>query len=116
MREFDRRVKKSLEVDQVEYVAETKIDGVAVSLRFEDGKFVQGATRGDGRRGDDITNNLKTIKTIPMRFVEEVRDLMDIEVRGEVYMPVQEFDELNKTREESGLTAFAIRETQQLDP
>lgn len=107
LKEFDRRVKKSLKVDEVEYVAELKIDGVAVSLRYEKGIFVQGSTRGDGRRGDNITNNLKTIRTIPMRLVKEVKDLIDIEVRGEVHMPIHEFEKLNLAREKSGLPAFA---------
>lgn len=107
LKEFDQRVKKTLGVDQVEYVTELKIDGVAVSLKYEKGIFVQGSTRGDGRKGDDITNNLKTLRAIPMTLVKRIRGLTDVEVRGEVYMPIHEFSELNRMREESGLPAFA---------
>lgn len=105
--EFDHRVKRSLGVREVEYVTELKIDGVAVSLKYEKGIFVQGATRGDGKRGDDITNNLRTIRTIPMRLVKDLKELMNIEVRGEVYMPIREFEKLNLLRERSGLPVFA---------
>ncbi len=105
--DFDSRTKKALGVDNVEYVSELKIDGVAVSLRYENGTFVQGATRGDGRRGDDVTGNLRTIRTIPLRLIRDVHDLLNIEVRGEVFMPVNEFRVLNSRRLESGLAPFA---------
>jgi len=107
LKEFDCKVKKSLGVDQIEYVTELKIDGVAVSLKYDDGIFVQGSTRGDGRAGDNITANLKTLRTIPMSLVKKVKGLSDVEVRGEVYMPRREFSELNRTREQFGLSAFA---------
>ncbi|KPJ48820.1 aromatic ring-opening dioxygenase LigA, partial [candidate division TA06 bacterium DG_26] len=100
LKEFDCKVKKSLGVDQIEYVTELKIDGVAVSLKYDDGIFVQGSTRGDGRAGDNITANLKTLRTIPMSLVKKVKGLSDVEVRGEVYMPRREFSELNRTREQ----------------
>lgn len=87
----------------MEYVAELKIDGLAVSLRYEQGEFVRGATRGDGTTGEDITTNLKTIRSIPMRLAEKV----DLEVRGEAYMPKKEFERLNRLREERGEELFA---------
>ncbi|MGQ9856116.1 MAG: NAD-dependent DNA ligase LigA [Fervidobacterium sp.] len=98
---FHERVKKS--VGDVEYVAELKIDGVSVALRYEKGILVRAITRGDGLRGDDITANVKTIKSIPLKLPEPI----DIEVRGEIYMPVSYFEEYNRQREEDGLPAFA---------
>lgn len=107
VRDFDRRVKKLLGDEPVEYVVELKIDGVAVSLRYENGKFVQGSTRGNGKIGDDITSNLKTIKTVPLVLLTDDPDLQNIEVRGEVYMPKHEFERMNREREEEGLPLFA---------
>lgn len=109
--EFDRRVKKNLGVSQVEYFVEEKIDGVSIALRYENGILVLGATRGDGFRGDDITANIKTIRSIPLRlpasskFKEEVPSLL--EVRGEAYLPRTQFERLNKTREAAGEEPFA---------
>lgn len=104
LRDFDRRVRQGLAPGEtVEYVAELKIDGLAVSLRYEQGEFVRGATRGDGTTGEDITTNLKTIRSIPMRLAEKV----DLEVRGEAYMPKKEFERLNRLREERGEELFA---------
>lgn len=80
LRDFDRRVRQGVG-DEVTYVCELKIDGLAVSLRYEDGVFVQGATRGDGTTGEDITMNLKTIRSIPLRL----KDPVSIEVRGSFY-------------------------------
>src|SRR3954454_8047161 len=91
LRDFDRRVRQAVG-DDVSYIGELKIDGLAVSLRYEDGLFVQGATRGDGTIGEDITANLKTIKAIPLRLRENV----SIEVRGEAYMPKRSFEALNQ--------------------
>ena len=82
LRDFDRSVQEATG-SEVSYICELKIDGLAISLRYVDGHFVQGATRGDGTVGEDITANLKTIRTIPLRLKEPV----SIEVRGEAYMP-----------------------------
>ncbi len=103
IREFDERVKRSLELETVEYVAELKIDGISVALRYEKGKFVLGLTRGDGTKGEDITENLKRVRSIPLRL----RKPLDVEVRGEIYMPVQEFERLNNQRIEVGEPPFA---------
>ncbi|WP_342514366.1 NAD-dependent DNA ligase LigA [Sporosarcina sp. FSL K6-1522] len=102
LREFDRRVQEAVG-HNVSYICELKIDGLAVSLRYEDGKFVQGSTRGDGAVGEDITANLKTIHTIPLRLKEP----LTIEVRGEAYMPKKSFAQLNVARDESGEEPFA---------
>ena len=102
LRDFDRRVRQSVG-DNVSYVCELKIDGLAVSLQYENGLFVQGATRGDGTVGEDITANLKTIKAIPLRLREDV----SIEVRGEAYMPKRSFEGLNELREKRGEELFA---------
>jgi DNA ligase (NAD+) len=104
--EFDTRVRKSLKKN-VEYELTLKIDGVAVTLTYSNGVFQQGATRGDGQRGDDITPNLKAIRSIPLRMLTEDQELMDIEVRGEVFLPKKAFTELNKVRGEQGLPEFA---------
>ncbi len=85
------------------YVAELKIDGLAISLRFEAGRFVLGATRGDGTTGEDVTANLRTIQAIPARLAEP----LTIEARGEVYMPKAEFARINAEREEAGLALYA---------
>ncbi|RAK15092.1 DNA ligase (NAD+) [Anoxybacillus vitaminiphilus] len=101
LRDFDRRVRQ--EVGDVKYVCELKIDGLAVSLRYEDGYFVQGATRGDGLIGEDITENLKTIRSLPLRLKENVT----VEVRGEAFMPKKSFEILNQQRSERGEELFA---------
>jgi DNA ligase (NAD+) len=102
LRDFDRRIRQVVG-DEFSYVCELKIDGLAVSLRYEDGLFVQGATRGDGTIGEDITANLKTIKSIPLRLRENI----SLEVRGEAYMPKSSFEKLNKIKEEQGEEPFA---------
>lgn len=101
LRDFDRRVRQT--VGDTAYVCELKIDGLAVSLRYENGVFVQGSTRGDGTVGEDITVNLRTIRSIPLQLTEKVT----IEVRGEVFMPKKSFAKLNKEREENGEILFA---------
>lgn len=102
LRDFGRKVHQAVG-DNYEYVAELKIDGLAVSLRYEKGVFVQGSTRGDGSIGEDITTNLKTVRSIPLRLKKEV----DIEVRGEVFMPKKSFEALNKSRLELAEEPFA---------
>ena len=96
VRSFDERIKKENIVP--EYVCELKIDGLSVSLIYEKGKLVSAATRGDGVVGEDITENVKTIKTIPLKINEEI----DIEVRGEIYMSKKVFENINRIREEQG--------------
>lgn len=104
LRDFDRRVRQSLPGETVRYVVEPKIDGLAVSLYYEDGLLVRGATRGDGETGEDITENLKTIKSVPLRLRRTVPRL---EVRGEAYMSKEAFSRLNEAREEDGEPVFA---------
>lgn len=109
VREFDARVKKLAERDQIEYVAEPKFDGLAVELVYEDGIFVLGSTRGDGETGEDVTANLKTIKSIPLQL-RKPTDLPiphKLEVRGEVYMEIEDFRKLNEAREKAGEPLFA---------
>lgn len=103
IREFDERVKRLLDRKEVVYVAELKIDGVSVSLRYVDGRFVQGLSRGDGTRGDDISENLKRVRSIPLRL----RKPVTVEVRGEVYMPTEVFEKLNEERQKRGESLFA---------
>ena len=105
-RDFDQRVRSALKGQHVEYVVELKIDGLAVSLVYENGSFVRGATRGDGVQGDDITPNLRTIRAIPLRVKGDDIPPM-FEVRGEVYMPKEAFIRLNREREEQGEPVFA---------
>lgn len=102
LRDFDRRVRQGAG-ENVSYVCELKIDGLAVSLRYEDGLFILGATRGDGSIGENITANLKTIRSIPLRLKESVT----MEVRGEAFMPRRSFEKLNKAKEENGEEPFA---------
>ncbi|MCM8806393.1 MAG: NAD-dependent DNA ligase LigA [Candidatus Omnitrophica bacterium] len=101
--EFDQRIKRMADVREVEYVVELKYDGVAVSLHYENGNFILGVTRGDGIKGDDITENLKTIKTLPLKI--DYKETL--EVRGEVYMRKDDFEKLNKEREKRGEVLFA---------
>ena len=104
---FDERVRKQLDTSDYDYVVEHKIDGLAVSLRYVDGALVTGATRGDGEVGDDVTANIRTIKSIPLRLVDGENVPAVLEVRGEVFMPTKSFVELNEARAEAGETAFA---------
>lgn len=100
--DFDQSVRKV--ITNPEYVVEMKIDGLSVSLEYQNGEFVRGSTRGDGIIGEDVTQNLKTIKAIPLHLNEKIPYL---EVRGEVFMPVSSFIELNRTREETEQPLFA---------
>ncbi|OYD07517.1 NAD-dependent DNA ligase LigA [Paludifilum halophilum] len=103
LKDFDRRIKRLGQVETVDYVCELKIDGLAVSLRYEEGVFVRGATRGDGRTGENITQNLRTIRSIPLRLREPVT----LEVRGEAFLPHKEFERINAVKEERGEALFA---------
>jgi DNA ligase (NAD+) len=103
--QFDARVRKGLGKDLVEYAVEPKIDGVAVALRYEDGRFTLGLTRGDGEQGDDITGNLRTIRSIPLRL-RGASPPDEVEVRGEVYMEKRAFERLNERRVKEGEKAF----------
>lgn len=105
LNEFDTRVKKILGHDNFDYMVELKFDGASIRLRYENGTFILGATRGDGQQGDDITNNLKTIQDIPLVLDGDVPEV--IEVRGEAYMEREAFARLNERREEEGLNVFA---------
>jgi len=105
LRAFDQRVRKLLGRDDVGYVCELKIDGLAINLTYVDGKFVQGATRGDGLVGEDVTGNLRTIRSIPLTLREPIQGRID--VRGEVYLPTASFEATNKERVERGEPAFA---------
>ncbi|AIS61199.1 NAD-dependent DNA ligase LigA [Listeria ivanovii] len=100
--DFDRRIRDKVGED-VAYMCELKIDGLAVSLQYENGKYKQGATRGDGTTGEDITANLRTIRSIPMKLQKSY----SIEVRGEAFMPKRSFQKLNEIREEEGQMLFA---------
>ncbi|MBP1661913.1 MAG: ligase [Thermoplasmatales archaeon] len=103
LQEFDERVKKV--VTDVEYICEPKIDGVSISLIYENGVFKRGATRGDGIKGDDITSNLRTIRSIPLRL--QGSELQNAEIRGEVYFPISSFKKFNKEQEKKGEQVFA---------
>ena len=106
LKAFDERVRKQLEGMNYDYVVELKIDGLAISLRYEDGILVTAATRGDGRLGDDVTANVRTIKAVPLVLRGDKIPAI-LEARGEVYMPTSAFTELNKLRTETGEPAFA---------
>ena len=101
VRLFDERIRK--EVTNPVYVCELKIDGLAISLKYENGNLIRGATRGDGIIGEDITNNVMTIKSVPLVLNEKI----DIEVRGEIYMGKSSFEKLNEERKETGEQLFA---------
>jgi DNA ligase (NAD+) len=110
LRAFDARVRKGLGLpaapepaEGLTYVAELKIDGLAISLRYERGRLALGSTRGDGTTGEDVTPNLRTLRSIPERLTEPVT----LEARGEVYMPKAEFARINAEREEAGLSLYA---------
>ncbi|HEY5486886.1 MAG TPA: NAD-dependent DNA ligase LigA [Candidatus Limnocylindrales bacterium] len=110
LRAFDQRVRRGLGLPpapapapDLRYVAELKIDGLAISMRYERGRFFQGATRGDGTTGEDVTTNLRTISVLP----ERLRERATAEIRGEVFMPKAEFARINAYREEAGLPTYA---------
>jgi len=107
LRAFDQRVRKQLGQEEYDYVVELKIDGLAVSLRYEEGRLVRAATRGDGEVGDDVTANVRTIKAVPLVLLGDGGIPAVLEVRGEVYIPNHSFLELNRQRQEAGEAAFA---------
>ncbi len=106
LREFDARIKRFLAREEdIAYLCEMKLDGVAVALTYQQGRLVRGATRGDGSTGEEITQNLRTLNAIPLRLLDEYPDFL--EVRGEVYMELAAFRKLNEQRREEGETTFA---------
>ena len=121
VRNFDRRVREKLEIEAVEYVAEPKLDGLAISLVYEKGVLRRGATRGDGTTGEDVTQNVRTIRAIPLKLMGKGWPAL-LEVRGEVYMPKKGFEELNRRMAERGEKTYtnprntAAGSLRQLDP
>lgn len=117
---FDRRVRERLDVKEVEYTAEPKLDGLAVSFRYENGRLVRAATRGDGLRGEDVTHNIRTIKSVPTQLRGDAPDVLD--VRGEVFMTLAGFKAMNQRALERGEKVFvnprnaAAGTIRQLDP
>ncbi len=105
LRAFDQRVRKAVGRERIDYTCELKIDGLAVNLTYVDGRFTQGATRGDGIVGEDITANLRTVHAVPLTLREKVRGRID--VRGEVFLPLRSFEETNRERAERGEPLFA---------
>ncbi len=103
---FDRRVREALGQDIVDYAVEPKFDGLAISLTYYGGAFVQGATRGDGSAGEDVTPNLRTVRTLPPRL-PVAADTRDLEVRGEVLMMLSDFERLNQRQRDAGAREFA---------
>jgi DNA ligase (NAD+) len=104
--EFDRRIRKLIPEETFDYILEPKIDGVAISLRYEKGELIRAVTRGDGTTGDDVTSNIRTIKSIPLRLSDMMPPAV-LEVRGEVYMDTAGFAKLNEQRQEAGQEPFA---------
>ena len=107
LRAFNRRVSGLLDREDIAYVTELKIDGVAMALTYKNGRFVRGATRGNGVIGEDVTANLKTVKQIPLRLKAGGELIPEMEVRGEVYFPLSAFNALNEERADQGLSQFA---------
>lgn len=119
--DFDQRVRKLLNTNHVTYCCEPKLDGLAISLRYEDGRLVRGVTRGDGLSGEDITSNIKTIYSVPLKLRTQTPPAV-LEVRGEIYMPKDGFEKLNALAIEQGEKTFvnprnaAAGSLRQLDP
>ncbi len=103
LREFEDRIQRLLPGEKIEYVAELKIDGLGISIIYRHGKFTQAVTRGDGVRGDEVTSNVKTIRSLPLA-IEETRE---VEVRGEIYLPAESFKKINREREKNDEPLFA---------
>jgi DNA ligase (NAD+) len=108
LRAFDERCRRLADGRKFEYVAELKIDGLSIALHYEQGVLTSGVTRGDGRRGEDVTQNVRTIRSVPLRLKHDGLQIPpEIEVRGEAYLPRHVFDEINAEREEEGAARFA---------
>jgi DNA ligase (NAD+) len=107
LREFEARLARLLPGTRITYVCEPKIDGLSIALLYERGRFVRGATRGDGRVGEDVTANLRTIRSIPVALRGRLAQAPELEVRGEVYIPRAHFARLNQTLEDAGESVFA---------
>jgi len=103
LREFEERIKKLLPSQKIQYVAELKIDGLSISILYREGKYFQAVTRGDGIRGDDVTANVKTIKSLPL----VINNHHEVEVRGEIYLPFESFQKINQEREKKDEPLFA---------
>lgn len=103
LKEFDERIRKLLPKEKIEYVAELKIDGLSISITYRDGRYQQAVTRGDGFRGDDVTAQVKTIRSLPLSI--PITD--EVEVRGEIYLPYESFKKINQEREKKGEPLFA---------
>jgi len=122
LREFDKKVKRLLNADsEIEYTVEPKIDGLAVELTYRDGLLLRASTRGDGYEGEDVTHNIKTIRSVPLK-IKGAKVPDEIDIRGEVYMDIKEFEELNRQREKNSEPLFAnprnasAGSVRQLDP
>jgi DNA ligase (NAD+) len=108
LRAFDERCRRLADGRELEYVAELKIDGLSIALHYENGVLVRGVTRGDGRRGEDVTQNARTIRSVPLKLKHDGLQIpLEIEVRGEAYLPRHVFEEINAEREEEGAARFA---------
>src|SRR6478752_4755970 len=111
LRNWERRVHELSGRDDIEYVAELKLDGMSLALHYEDGKLVRGITRGDGSIGEDVTLNVRTVRSIPLSIpldkLKKAGIPADFEVRGEMLMPIAAFKKLNEEREQKGLATFA---------
>jgi len=111
LRDFDRRVRQGSGRDQIEYIAEHKFDGLSISLQYENGAFARGVTRGDGRTGEDVTGNVRTIRSVPLRVdpaaLKKLKLPATFEVRGEVMMNRKAFEAMNRYQEETGGKIFA---------
>jgi len=103
LREFEERIKKIIPAQKIEYVSELKMDGLGISIIYRDGKYYQAVSRGDGLRGDDVTSNVKTIRSLPLT----INAPHEIEVRGEIYLPFKSFKKINQEREKKGEPLFA---------
>ena len=107
LREFEARLARALPKASFSYVCEPKIDGLGVALLYTRGRLTRGATRGDGRVGEDVTQNLRVIRTLPLQLRGRLADADELEVRGEVYMPRADFERVNRALEEAGEATFA---------